>query len=87
MGEEQLRHGLTLEGRKKLVVTGAAEVVTFEETLVVLRTGMGLLHIHGQQMQLKNLCLEKEQAAVEGQISALIYEEPRERGFWDRIFR
>ncbi len=78
---------LRLEDRKKLTMTGVSEVVRFEENLVVLQSNLGLLHIHGQNLQLKNLSLEGGQAAVEGQISALIYEEPRERGIFGRFFR
>lgn len=78
---------LRLEDRKKLTMTGVSEVVRFEETLVVLQTGLGQLHIHGQGLQLKNLSLEGGQAAVEGQITALIFEEPRERGFLNRFWR
>lgn len=78
---------LRLEERKKLIMTGVSEVVRFEENLVVLQTGLGQLHIHGQGLQLKNLSLEGAQAAVEGQISALIFEEIRERGLFGRFLR
>jgi sporulation protein YabP len=78
---------LRLEDRKKLTMTGVSEVVRFEENLVVLQTGQGQLHIHGQGLQLKNLSLEGGQAAVEGLVSALIFEEPRERGLFGRFLR
>jgi sporulation protein YabP len=84
---ESAGQALRLEDRKKLTMTGVSEVVRFEENLVVLQSNLGLLHIHGQNLQLKNLSLEGGQAAVEGQISALIYEEPRERGMFSRFFR
>jgi len=84
---ESLGQVLRLEDRKKLSMTGVSEVVRFEENLVVLQTGQGQLHIHGQGLQLKNLSLEGGQAAVEGQISALIFEEPRERGLLGRFLR
>lgn len=84
---ESLGQVLRLEDRKKLSMTGVSEVVRFEENLVVLQTGQGQLHIHGQGLQLKNLSLEGGQAAVEGQISALIFEEPRERGVFGRFLR
>lgn len=87
MAEQPQRHCFTLENRNKLTLTGVSEAVSFEENLVVLRTGLGMLHIHGRELQLKNLCLEKSEASVEGQVSALIYEEPRDRGLWGRIFR
>jgi sporulation protein YabP len=66
-------------------MTGVSEVVRFEENLVVLQTDLGQLHIHGQGLQLKNLSLEGGQAAVEGLIAALIFEEPRQRGFLSRF--
>ena len=83
---ESVGQVLRLEDRKKLTMTGVSEVVRFEENLVVLQTGLGQLHIHGQGLQLKNLSLEGGQAAVEGQISALIFEEVRERGRLGRFF-
>ncbi len=81
---ESAEQVLRLEDRKKLTMTGVSEVVRFEENLVVLQTGLGQLHIHGQNLQLKNLSLEGGQAAVEGQVAALIFEEPRERGLFGR---
>ncbi len=85
MRDEQDCHGLQLDRREKLTMTGVTEVVSFEENIVILRTDLGLLNVHGQNLQLKNLSLEGGQVAVEGQISALIYEEPRARG-WRGFF-
>ncbi len=78
---------LRLQERSKLTMTGVSEVVRFEENLVVLQTDLGQLHIHGQGLQLKNLSLEGGQAAVEGLIAALIFEEPRQGGILSRFFR
>ena len=78
---------LKLQDRSRLTMTGVSEVVRFEDTLVVLQTQLGQLHIHGQELQLKNLSLEGGQAAVEGHIAALIFEEPRQRGALSRFFR
>lgn len=79
MAEEVLLpHKMTLNERKSLTLTGATEVVSFDENAVVLKTSLGNLTIHGRQLQLKNLSLEGGQVAVDGVISALIYEEPRQ---------
>ncbi len=90
MAEErglQLPHKLNLEERKKLTVSGVAEVVSFEESAVVLRTARGVLLVRGQDLHLKTLSLDGGQVAVEGMVSALIYEEPRrEGGFFTRLF-
>ena len=86
MPEEHLPHKLQLNERKKLTMTGVTEVVSFDETAVVLQTSLGLLIVQGQQLQLKNLSLEGGPVAVEGDINALSYEEPRQGG-WRRLFR
>jgi len=87
MTEERFPHKLTLNERKNLTMTGVTEVVSFEESAVVLRTSLGLLTVHGQELKLKTLSLEGGQVAVDGQVSALVYEEPREPGFWQRLWR
>lgn len=86
--EEQLRlpHKLTLDERKHVTMTGVTEVISFDENTVVLHTGLGTLRIHGQDLQLKNLSLEGGQVAVDGTVSALIYEEPRKTGGLRRLF-
>ena len=84
MTQEQLPHKLTLNERSNLTMTGVTEVVSFEENCVVLRTCMGTLVIQGSQLQLKTLSLEGGQVAVDGKVSALAYEEPRQTGGWLR---
>ena len=74
-----LPHKLTLDERKKLTMTGVTDVVTFDETAVVLKTVLGTLEIQGQNLQLKTLSLDGGQVAVDGHISAFYYEEPREK--------
>lgn len=85
MTEAQLPHDLRLKDRRELTMTGVTEVVSFSDTAVVLRTGLGTLTVQGQELGLKNLSLEGGQVAVDGTISALIYEEPRQSGFWQRL--
>ncbi len=82
----QMPHKLSLDGRKNLTMTGVTEVISFDDTAVVLCTSLGNLTVHGQQLQLKNLSLEGGQVAVEGSIAALIYEEPRRSGGLRRLF-
>ena len=76
----QMPHKLILEERKKLSVAGVSEVVSFDETSVVLRTVRGTLLIRGRELQLKNLSQEGGQVAVEGTVELLAYEEPRKEG-------
>lgn len=85
MAETNLPHKLSLNERRELTMTGVTEVVSFEENAVVLRTALGTLIVQGKDLQLKTLSLEGGQVAVDGDISALIYEEPR-LGGWRRLF-
>ena len=88
MAEQQMNHGLRLEQRTHLTMTGVNEVVSFDDTAVVLRTALGTLTVHGQDLRLKTLSTEGGQVAVTGEVSALTYEEPREPGGWlRRMFR
>ena len=83
--EMSLPHSLTLKDRKSLTMSGVTEVVSFDENSVVLHTELGTLSIHGRDLQLKNLTLDGGQVAVEGNVAALIYEEPRSGGFLRRL--
>ena len=88
MEQLQLPHKLTLNERKSLTMSGVTEVVSFDDTAVVLRTSLGMLEVQGQQLSLKTLSLDGGQVAVEGHITALYYEEPRPAGgFWSRLFK
>jgi sporulation protein YabP len=82
--EAKLPHKLTLNERRNLTVSGVTEVVSFEESAVVLRTGLGTLVVQGQDLQLKTLSLDGGQVAVDGTVSAMLYEEPRSGGGWIR---
>lgn len=84
--ERLLPHRLTLNERKNLTVTGVTEVVSFDENAVVLHTSMGVLTVHGQGLQLKMLTNDGGEMAVEGTVTAFIYEEPRRGSFLRRMF-
>lgn len=89
MGEEsvQLPHKLVLNERKMLTMTGVTEVVSFDDTTVILKTGLGTLVVEGQQLQLKTLSPEGGQVAVEGSVQTLHYAQATQSGgLWHRLF-
>ena len=53
MAQEQMPHKLSLSDRTALTMTGVTEVVSFDETAVVLRTVLGTLTVQGQELKLK----------------------------------
>lgn len=84
MAEEPLPHKLSLDDRRCLTMTGVTEVVRFDETTVVLATGLGTLVVQGEGLRLRQLTREQGQMSVEGTITALGYQERREPGRWWR---
>ena len=75
---------LVLDARKKLTLTGATEVVRFDEELVELNTDLGPLLIEGTGLKLKRLSLEEGTIIVEGDLSALRYESGGRKRGWLR---
>ncbi len=80
-------HKLTLNNRSSLTVTGVNDVISFDDSVVVLRTELGTLIVQGSQLQLKTLSTQGGQVDVEGKVASLLYEEPRAKGGWKhRLF-
>ena len=86
MGEDKLQmpHKLILNERRQLTMTGVTAGVSFDENAVVLCTEMGRMTVHGQGLQLRQLALDGGQVAVDGTVSAIVYEETRHTGGWFR---
>lgn len=86
MAEEKLQfpHKLTLHERKTLTMTGVTEVVSFDETAVILHTALGTLVVQGRDLRLHTLSPEGGQVAISGNIGALHYQDPRPDGGWLR---
>lgn len=83
MEKTQLPHRLTLDERSRLQLTGATEVVRFDEEQVELNTSQGPLLVQGSDLRLKCLSLEDGAVVIQGQINAVSYDEPRQRrGFF-----
>ena len=76
---EQLEGKLAMEGRRKLTLTGATEVVRFDEELAELNTGLGSVVIEGAGLKLRCLSLDTGTVVVEGELRSFAYEEPKRR--------
>ena len=80
-----LPHKLTLCDRNHLTMTGVSEVISFDDTTVILRTSLGTLIIQGQEMQLRQLSPDGGQVTIDGTVTSFSYEEPRREGFFHRL--
>lgn len=82
--EERIGGRMVMEGRRKLTLTGAKEVLRFDEEAAELGTELGNLIIEGTELKLKCLSLDTGTVVVEGELRSLSYEEPRRQRGWRR---
>ena len=67
------KHTLTLDDRKRLVLTGAEDVSGFNEETVSVKTVDGTLIIKGEGLHIDKLNLETGDISVDGKINAMQY--------------
>ena len=73
MEEKQITggHKIWISGRKSGTVTGISDVLSFDETEILMDTEMGMLSIKGKGLHISKLNLEKGEADLEGQVDSL----------------
>lgn len=87
---EAMPHELVLKGRKSLSVSGVREVISFDESSVMLDTVCGELEIDGDSLRVSALDTARGNVAVEGNISSMLYSDKPykegRRGVFGKIF-
>jgi sporulation protein YabP len=84
-------HDVIMRGRKLLDITGVKQVESFDNEEFLLETVMGFLAIKGQNLQMKNLDVEKGIVSIKGKIYDLVYLDEQHgdkaKGFFSKLFR
>ena len=78
-----------LEGRAHLAVSGVSNVVSYDESEIVMDTVKGRLTVRGEHLHMGRLTLENGEATVDGAFTALEYDDDageKARGFFARLF-
>lgn len=70
-----LMQNLVLENREKLSISGVNDVLSFDDQIVILETGLGLLTVKGANLRINKLSLDSEEVIIEGDINNLSYSE------------
>lgn len=70
-----LMQNLVLENREKLSISGVNDVLSFDDQIVILETGLGLLTIKGENLRINKLSIDSEEVIIEGTINNLMYSE------------
>jgi len=84
-------HSLMLENRQNGRITGVKDIKSFDEKEILLFTQAGKLVIKGEQLQVKQLDLEKGEVDLEGKVDSLTYlsknTDNRDESLFKRMFR
>ncbi len=73
MTEQSGRHGLILENRSRLSLTGITDVDKFDEREISLFTQLGELTIRGENLHINEMSVESGNLSVEGDICGIVY--------------
>ncbi len=82
-------HSLSMEGRRRLLVSGVTDVESFNEQEIVMGTTQGTLIVHGEELHMEKLSVDSGDVVVTGRVDALEYEDApvKGEGFFARLFR
>lgn len=82
---------IILESREKLNISGALDVLSFDDQIVILETHLGLLTVKGEDLRINKLNIESEEVIIDGNISSMSYSdkdyEKKGNSFLGKIFR
>lgn len=79
-------HSLSLENRKKIVMTGIESVESFNEKEIFLKLSDGVLSITGSNLNVEKLNVEDGNLTVLGEINGIKYS-AKKASFIGKIFK
>lgn len=86
-----VEHDVTMRGRRILDITGVKQVESFDSEEFLLETVMGFLTIRGENLQMKNLDVEKGIVSIKGKVHAMDYIDEHQgekaKGFFSKLFK
>lgn len=85
---ENLIHEIVLKDRKKLVMSGITDVLSFDDTLVRLESVCGELEIGGETLRVSALDTNKGEIMLDGKIESVIYYDKarsEHKGFFGKL--
>lgn len=82
-------HNVTMLSRKHMEISGAVNLLSFDDEQVVVKTEMGICCVQGRALNVAKLDLDGGNVFIDGEVTALYYPEQTEekQGFFSRIFK
>lgn len=82
---------LILESREKLNISGVIDVLSFDDSLVIVQTHLGILTVKGEDLRINKLNTDSEEVIVAGDISTMSYSDKnldkKDNSFLGKIFK
>ena len=90
-GRKQSDHQIIMRGRKTLDITGVKQVESFDSEEFLLETDMGFMSVRGQNLQMKNLDVDKGDVSIQGKIDDIVYLDQQHgektKGLFGKLFK
>ncbi len=68
-------HKFSLTNRNSMIITGVADVISFDLNEVIVETVCGMMNIKGSDLKVKKVRLEEGEVEVEGSADSIVYSE------------
>ncbi len=83
----ETQHNITMEGRRRLSVSGVGDVESFNEEEVIMSGGSWTMSVRGRGMHMERLSVDSGDVIITGRIDSLSYEDeaPPREGFFKRL--
>lgn len=86
--KQSLPHGISLQDRKKLSVSGVSDVANFDENQIIIVTQQGTLFVRGGDLHVDQLNLDAGELRISGRIDFMEYDDGGAAGgFLRRLFQ
>ena len=85
--DEAKKHSVSMISREKLEIDGVIDVLDFDNSIINIKTTMGILSVEGVNLKIISLSKESGKIYVEGGIDSLFYfgvAEEKKGGFFKR---
>jgi sporulation protein YabP len=79
-------HGIILENRSKMAVSGVIDVISFDDQTVILSTELGELTVKGDNLKVQSFATETKNLSIEGTVYALAYTGTKKKSVVGRLF-
>ena len=86
--KQSLPHGISLQDRKKLSVSGVSDVANFDENQIIIVTQQGTLLVRGGDLHVDQLDLDAGELRISVRIDCMeYYDGGAASGFLRRLFQ